>query len=103
MIVNKIRDFSSGILKQLPRVLTMERNIIRYYFLAGAAGFLERISTEPPLASILVLAEALMAQTTTVNFLVRSPEPSILMPSFGPLARPTERNAVSSTRAPSSN
>jgi hypothetical protein len=26
--VNKIRDFSSGILKQLPRVLAMERNIV---------------------------------------------------------------------------
>src|SRR5580704_14389900 len=87
MMVNKILDFSSGILKQLPSVLRMERNIISgiAYGLAGAAflaallaalsavflaAFETVISTEPPLASILVLAEALMALTTKVSFLV---------------------------------
>src|ERR1039458_6838633 len=92
MIVNKIRDFSSGILKQLPRVLAMERNILLPdYFLAGAGDFLAMISTEPPLASIFVFAEALMALTTTTSFLFKSQVPRILMPSLGPLAKPMER------------
>src|ERR1035441_8674076 len=107
--VNKIRDFSSGILKQLAKVLKMLRNMKgnpRYTFAGAAgfgAGFLLMTSQGPPLASILVFAEALNALTLTVSFLVSSPSPRIFTPAARPLARPTARNAASSTFAPSSN
>src|SRR5450756_1138740 len=70
--------------------------------LAGVAALRVATSTLPPLASIFVLAEALNALAVTLSFLESSPVPRTLMPSPGPLARPTERNAVSSTFAPSS-
>src|SRR5882672_7705183 len=61
--VKTIRDFSSGILKQLAKVLTMfaimgggDRG---RYFAAGAACFKATTSQAPPLASIFDLADAL--------------------------------------------
>src|SRR5664280_2556578 len=71
--VNKIRDFSSGILKQLVNVLAMERNMRQTCVqalaglaglaaFAGAPGFAGATALEPttshapPLASILVRA-----------------------------------------------
>src|SRR6186997_2278318 len=51
--VNKIRDFNSGILKQLVNVLAMEANMGRGesgYGLAGAAGCGPAISQVPPFA-----------------------------------------------------
>src|ERR1700678_2339447 len=87
--VNKIRDFSSGILKQLTKVLMKLRNmnqITRNQTLAGATALRPTTSTVPPLASILALAEALNALALTVSFLESSPVPRILIPSPGPFA-----------------
>src|SRR5665213_3317224 len=70
-IVNRMRDFSSGILKQLANVLKMLRNMIQSRFRPARV--------RPSCA------------------------PRFFTPSERPLARPTARSAVSSTRAPSSN
>ena len=80
--MNKIRDFSSGILKQLANVLKMLRNMSQSRSglrrLGGLCGLM--ISQVPPLASIFALAEALNACALTVSFLDNSPSPRILIP-----------------------
>ena len=116
--VNRIRDLSSGILKQLLKVLAMAENMVVLnsegqspnsqfekllsstwkpqglaasalaFAFAGCAHFGATSSHVPPLASILVLAEALKAWALTVSFRVNSPPPRILMPAPRPLARP---------------
>ncbi len=83
--VNKMRDFSSGILAQLPNVLKMERNMNQSSVRPSTAGLRPATSQVPPLASILALADALNALAITVSFLVKSPVPRILMPSERPL------------------
>src|ERR1017187_2591127 len=112
--VNKIRDFNSGILKQLANVLTMLRNMVwgRLNYFAGvltAAAFFSAVSAltlslkvtttsqVPPLASIFLRAEALNACAITDNFLVTSPSPRIFTPAPGPLARPRLFKAAAST------
>ena len=61
--MNKIRDFSSGILKQLANVLKMVRNMSQSAFRPWPARRVcwPTTSQVPPLASILALAEALNA------------------------------------------
>src|SRR5580658_2868697 len=83
--VKTIRDFSSGILKQLLNVLMIEENIsvskpyLRLYYAShyAAAGapcfpFTGTTSQAPPSFSILARADALNAWALTVNFRVNS-------------------------------
>ena len=86
--VNKIRDFSSGILTQLPNVLKMERNMnpVQRQAFATDAGFTARNFTGAAFGFDLRPGRgAKGAFATTVSFLVSSPVPRILMPSERPL------------------
>src|SRR5260221_13687 len=73
--VKRMRDFSSGILKQLANVLTMAANISGVFLddydcgRGKLCGFLTtRTSHEPPFFSMAALAEALKACALTVSF-----------------------------------
>ena len=108
--VNRIRDFSSGILKQLLKVLVMEASMVSEK-VTPSLGSLDRLSRldaqlrrSRPWPSILAVAEALNAWAHTVSFLVNfAVAENLDARRRGRWPGPALRSAASSTRAPSSN